>query len=57
MVLAAAYAGAGQLEVAVSTLEKALALAQARGGDRELVLHLRYRLKRYRNGITELEMP
>jgi hypothetical protein len=56
MILGTAYAQAGQFEVAISTIEKALGLAQA-AGNRELVGELRYRLKRYQNRTAELEMP
>jgi tetratricopeptide (TPR) repeat protein len=54
MILAAAYAEAGQFETAITTIHKALRLAEA-ADNAPLVEELRYRLKRYQNGTAELE--
>jgi tetratricopeptide (TPR) repeat protein len=53
MILAAAYAQAGQFDVAIKTIEGALQLAEA-AGNAELVAQLRDRLKRYQEGNAGL---
>jgi tetratricopeptide (TPR) repeat protein len=55
MILAAAYAEAGEFEVAIDRIHKSLRLARA-SGNGELAAELQFRLRRYQHGTAELEL-